>query len=264
MSKITLNSLREKKQSGEKIAMLTAYDAGFAAAAEAAGVEVILVGDSLGNVVQGHDSTLPVTLEEMVYHTRCARAGTREAFLVADLPFMTYASPEQALESSAALMRAGAQMVKLEGGAWLGETIHQLIRHGIPVCGHLGLTPQSVNVIGGYRVQGRTPEQAHELLNNAFALQQAGATLLVVECVPATLGAEMSGALDIPVIGIGAGPDTDGQVLVIADLLGVTPGRPPKFARNFLAGNSEGVKGAIGDYVKSVKAGSFPAPEHCF
>lgn len=264
MSKITLKTLQDKKQAGEKIVVLTAYDASFAVAADSAGVEVLLVGDSLGMVMQGRDSTLPVTLEEMVYHTRCVRAGAKEALVVADLPFMTYPDPAHALESAAALMRAGAHAVKLEGGAWLADTVRRLAHNGIPVCGHVGLLPQSVNLVGGYRVQGRSAEQAHEMLNSAFALQQAGALMLVVECVPATLGEELSRALDIPVIGIGAGPDTDGQVLVLQDMLGITPGRAPKFSRNFLAGNPEGVQGAISAYVKAVKDGSFPAPEHCF
>jgi 3-methyl-2-oxobutanoate hydroxymethyltransferase len=264
MNKVTLTTLQQLKRDGEKIASLTAYDASFAQVGEEAGVEVLLVGDSLGMVLQGQDSTLPVTVADMAYHTRCVRAGAKRPLLVVDMPFMSYADPQQALRSAATLMRAGAHVVKLEGSAWLEETIQALTRHGIPVCGHLGLLPQSVNLLGGYRVQGRDAEQAHDLMNAAFALQEAGARLLVLECIPATLGQEISRAIEIPVIGIGAGPDCDGQVLVLQDLLGITPGRAPAFSKDFLGGNPNGIRGAIGAYVEAVKNGSFPAPEHCF
>lgn len=258
MSTISLRTLDEKKRNGEKIVCLTAYDASFATLLAEAGIDLILVGDSLGMVMQGRDSTLTVTLDEMAYHTRCVRAGAPGAFVVTDMPFATYPDPRTALENAAVLMRAGAQMVKLEGGAWLADTIRLLARHGIPFCGHLGLQPQSVNLLGGYVVQGRTQESAHDLLNNAFALQQAGAHLLILECVPATLGKEMSEALDIPVIGIGAGAGTDGQILVLQDMLGITPGKAPKFARDFLTGREDGLAGAVAAYAAAVRRETFP------
>ncbi|CAD5378817.1 3-methyl-2-oxobutanoate hydroxymethyltransferase [Pseudomonas sp. OF001] len=262
MADVTLTTLRTLKQNGEKIVMLTSYDATFATAACAAGVEVLLVGDSLGNVLQGHDSTLPVSVADMAYHTACVKRGNRGALILSDLPFMSYATLEQALESSAALMRAGAHMVKLEGGAWLCETVQRLAENGIPACVHLGLTPQSVNVFGGYKVQGRDEARAREMREAARALEQAGAAMLLLECVPSALAAEISRAANIPVIGIGAGVDTDGQVLVIHDMLGLNP-RPAKFVRNFMAGQAS-IQDALTAYTQAVKSGQFPAPEHGF
>ncbi len=263
---ITLNSLQKMKAKGEKFAALTAYDALFAELISSAGVEVILVGDSLGMVLQGHDSTLPVTMDHMVYHMNCVRRGNRGAMIMADLPFMSYASEGQSLESAAMLMRAGAHMVKLEGGAWLAESTHLLSERGIPVCAHMGLTPQSINRIGGYRVQGRDPDQAHTIIEEALLLQDAGAAMLLLECVPVALGKEISETLEIPVIGIGAGPHTDGQIMVMHDMLGITPPaiKPPKFIKNFLPESSNGLPGAFKAYADAVHQGRFPAPEHCF
>ncbi len=260
MPDVTLTTLQALKQRGEKIVMLTSYDATFATAACAAGVEVLLVGDSLGNVLQGHDSTLPVSVTDMAYHTACVKRGNRGALILADLPFMSYATLEQALDSSAALMRAGAHMVKLEGGAWLADTVRRLADNGIPACVHLGLTPQSVNVFGGYKVQGRDEARAREMREAAQALEQAGAAMLLLECVPSPLAAEISRAARVPVIGIGAGAETDGQVLVLHDLLGLNP-RPARFVRNFMTGQ-DSIQAALAAYARAVKDGQFPAPEH--
>jgi 3-methyl-2-oxobutanoate hydroxymethyltransferase len=264
MPDVTLTTLQSLKQSGEKIAMLTCYDATFAQAACQAGVDVLLVGDSLGMVLQGHDSTLPVTVAEMAYHTVSVKRGNQGALILADLPFMAYATLEQALNNSAALMQAGAHMVKLEGAAWLAEPIRQLAERGIPVCAHLGLTPQAVNILGGYKVQGRQEAQARQMRADAMALEQAGAAMLLLECVPSELAAEISQTVKIPVIGIGAGSATDGQVLVLHDMLGLSlSGRTPKFVKNFMAGQSS-IQHAISAYVKAVKDQSFPAAEHGF
>ncbi len=261
---ITVETLARMKQSGEKIVALTVYDASFTQRLEEAGVEVLLVGDSLGMVLQGHDSTLPVTLADMIYHTLCVARARHRALLIADLPFMTYMTPAQALGSAARLMQeGGAQMVKLEGGASQVECVRHLVAHGVPVCGHLGLLPQSVHQLGGYRVQGRDAESAQAIRADALALQDAGATLLVLECVPSALAREVTAGVKIPVIGIGAGPDCDGQVLVLHDMLGITPGRPRKFCRDFLEGRGS-VSAALSAYVRAVKDGSFPAPEHGF
>ena len=262
MPDVTLTTLQALKQRGEKIVMLTSYDATFATAACAAGVEVLLVGDSLGNVLQGHDSTLPVSVADMAYHTACVKRGNRGALILADLPFMSYATLEQALDSSAALMRAGAHMVKLEGGVWLADTVRRLADNGIPACVHLGLTPQSVNVFGGYKVQGRDEARAREMREAAQALEQAGAAMLLLECVPSPLAAEISRAARVPVIGIGAGAETDGQVLVLHDLLGLNP-RPARFVRNFMTGQ-DSIQAALAAYARAVKDGQFPAPEHGF
>lgn len=249
---------------GTKIAMLTAYDASFAALADRAGIDVLLIGDSLGMVIQGHDSTLPVTLGDVLYHTRCVAAGCHRPLLIADLPFGSYQeSPEQAYRSSVLALQAGAQMVKLEGGAWLAPTVEFLVTRSIPVCGHVGLQPQSVNALGGYRVQGKTEDAAAALLTDAGVLVNAGASLLVVECVPQALGAALTQEAGVPVIGIGAGPACSGQVLVIYDALGIQPGRPARFVRNFLIGK-DNVEAAIGAYVTAIRDGSFPGPEHCF
>ncbi|MGO1247886.1 MAG: 3-methyl-2-oxobutanoate hydroxymethyltransferase [Oceanisphaera sp.] len=263
MSKITTARLLAMKQEQQKIAMITAYDASFAALFDKAGVHALLIGDSLGMVLQGESSTLKVTVDDMAYHTRCVANGAEKALIVADLPFMSYSNPEQACSNAASLMRAGAQMVKLEGGAWLTETITQLTRQGVPVCGHLGLTPQSVHVFGGFKLQGRAAEQAAQIKQDAKALAAAGAQLLVLECVPTQLAKEISEQLPIPVIGIGAGPDTDGQVLVMQDALGLTSGYVPKFTKNFLAEHGQ-VPAAIAAYVNDVADGRFPGPEHSF
>jgi len=260
----TLAHFAALHRSGEKIVMLTCYDASFAALCDAAGVEILLVGDSLGMVVQGHDSTLPVTLEDMEYHVRMVARGSQKALIVADLPFASYQlSPQQAYSNAARLMVAGAQLVKLEGGRAMADTVRFLVERGIPVCGHVGLVPQSVHQLGGYRVQGKTEDSAHALLEDARVLQQAGAAMLVLEAIPAALAKQVTGALAIPTIGIGAGKDCSGQVLVLYDLLGIYPGRKARFVRNFMSGTSS-VSDAIRQYVAAVKSGAFPAPEHAF
>ena len=263
MRTITINTLQQMKAEGEKFAVIAAYDATFAHFISEAEVEVILVGDSLGMVVQGHDTTLPVTVAQVAYHTEAVKRGARRSLVMADMPFMSYATPEDALKNAAVLMQAGAQMVKLEGGAWLTETIRLLSERGIPTCAHLGLTPQSVNKFGGYKVQGRDADHAQQIQEDALALEAAGADLLVLECVPSSLAASITHELAIPVIGIGAGPHTDAQVLVLYDMLGLTPSRAPKFTRNFLL-DQEDIPAALRTYVLDVKAGRFPAEEHSF
>jgi len=244
--------------------MLTAYDASFAAACDRAGVDVLLVGDSLGMVIQGRETTLAVSLADVLYHTRCVAAGATRALVIADMPFGSYqASPESAYLAAVAAMQAGAQMVKLEGGAWLAPTVAFLTTRGVPVCGHVGLLPQSVHALGGYRVQGKTAEAADALLKDARALVAAGAAMLVVECVPTAVGEALTRAAGVPVIGIGAGPSCSGQVLVIYDALGIQPGRAARFVRNFMTGH-DGIEAALAAYVAAVSDGSFPAPEHCF
>jgi 3-methyl-2-oxobutanoate hydroxymethyltransferase len=259
---VTVPGLRAMKSRGEKIVVLTCYDASFAAQMEAAGIDVALVGDSLGNVVQGQTSTVPVTLDQMVYHTSLVARGIRATLLVADLPFMQYRDPATALAASARLMaEGGAAMVKLEGGAdWTCEVIAALTSRDIPVCAHLGLTPQSVHKMGGYRMQGKTDEAAARLLAESQAVARAGAELLVLESVPAALAGQITRELPIPTIGIGAGLDCDGQVLVCYDMLGITPGRRPKFSKDFLAGRGS-IRDAIMAYADDVRAGRFPAPE---
>jgi len=264
MPAVTLTTLNGLKAKGEKITMLTCYDATFAKAASEAGVEVLLVGDSLGMVLQGHDSTLPVSTADMAYHTACVKRGNAGALILADLPFMAHATCEQALANSATLMQAGAHMVKIEGAAWLAETITLLAQRGVPVCAHLGLTPQAVNVFGGYKVQGRQEAQAEQLRRDAQALEQAGAAMLLLECVPSALASEISQAVSIPVIGIGAGSGTDGQVLVLHDMLGLSlSGRVARFVKNFMVGQQD-IQGALAAYVAAVKDVSFPASEHGF
>ena len=264
MHDITITTLNDMKARGEKIAVLTSYDASFTHQAEQAGVEVLLVGDSLGMVVQGHESTLPVTLDEMVYHTANVARASRRALIIADLPFMTHNDPQQALTSAGALMKqGGAHMVKLEGGAPQLAMVRALTERGVPVCGHLGLLPQSVHRLGGYRVQGRDGHSATQILEDACALAKADAQLLVLECVPAMLAAEITRAVDIPVIGIGAGADTDGQVLVLYDMLGITPGKRPSFSKDFLA-EAGSIPAALAAYVRAVKDGSFPGASHSF
>jgi 3-methyl-2-oxobutanoate hydroxymethyltransferase len=260
----TILTLHQLARDGEKIAMLTCYDASFAKVLDAAGVDALLIGDSLGMVLQGHSSTLPVTLEQIAYHTRCVAAGTQRALIIADMPFASYQeSREQAFRNAAQLMAAGAHMVKIEGGAWLTPTIEFIVARGIPVCGHLGLTPQSVHALGGYRIQGKTPEAAGLLHADAKSLADAGATLLVLELMPATVAAAVTAKLPMPTIGIGAGPGCSGQVLVLHDMLGITAGKVPRFVRNFLDGQP-GIEAAIRAYVQAVKDKSFPAPEHCY
>ncbi len=265
MSSITLATLRKMKRDGEKIACLTAYDASFARLVEAAGTEVVLVGDSLGMVVQGRESTVPVTLDEMVYHSAMVRRGCSRPLLVVDMPFLSYSrDPALALESAARLMKeGGAQVVKLEGGAAVLDSVQRLSELGVPVCAHLGLLPQSVHKLGGYRVQGREEASAAAILHDAQRLAEAGADLLVLECVPSGLAAEVTAAVEIPVIGIGAGPACDGQVLVLYDMLGITPGHRPKFSRDFLAG-ADSVADALDSFVRAVKSGEFPAASESF
>lgn len=260
---ITLSTLMKLKQQGEKFTCLTAYDACFAKLISEAGVEVILIGDSLGMVLQGHESTLAVTMADMVYHISCVKRGNQGAFLIGDMPFMSYASETQTLENAATLMRAGAHMIKIEGGAWIAHSTHLLAERGIPVCAHMGLTPQSINRIGGYHVQGRDPEQAESIIAEAKLLEESGASILLLECVPQSLAQTISESLSIPVIGIGAGPNTDAQVMVLHDLLGISP-ITPKFVKNFLQQSDAGIPGALRSYVDEVKSKRFPAPEHCF
>src|SRR5574340_318207 len=260
----TLTALQAMRDKDEKIAVLTCYDASFAALLEAQGVDVLLVGDSLGMVLQGHETTLPVSLDDMVYHTACVARGAAQAFIIADMPFGTFqVSPQKTFAHAARLMAAGAQMVKLEGGAEMVETVGFLTGRGIPVCGHIGLTPQSVHQMGGYRVQGKEPAAAQRLLQDAAALERAGAGMLVLETMPALLAAEITAALSIPNDGIGAGAAGFGQVLVLYDMLDIYPGKKERVAKNFLhcAGS---VAAAVKSYVAEVKAGSFPAPEHGF
>lgn len=260
---VTAPSLIAMRQKGEPIAMLTCYDASFASLMDRCGVDVLLVGDSLGMVCQGHASTLPVSVEDVVYHTACVTRGNRTSLIVADMPFGSYATPEAAFHNAVLLMQAGAQMVKIEGGSWLLDTVRFLTERAVPVCAHLGLTPQSVHQLGGYKVQGKTMEAAERLKADALALQAAGASLLVLEAIPSALGTEATGLLAIPTIGIGAGPDCSGQVLVMHDLLGVFPGRKARFVKNFMEGQTS-IEAAVRAYVAAVKDKSFPAAEHCF
>jgi 3-methyl-2-oxobutanoate hydroxymethyltransferase len=262
--RLNLTDIRKLRAAGEKLAMLTAYDASFAAQADAAGVELLLVGDSLGMVVQGHDSTLPVTLEHMIYHTGLVARGAKRALVIADMPFGSYQeSPAQALRNAVPLLAAGAQMVKLEGGEAMAETVRFLVERGVPVCGHVGLTPQSVHQLGGYRVQGKSDAAAEKFLQEARAIQDAGAAMLVLEAIPAALAKRATEALAIATIGIGAGVDCSGQVLVVYDMLDLYPGRKARFVKNFLA-EAGSIQGAIAAYTKAVKAKTFPGPEHGF
>jgi 3-methyl-2-oxobutanoate hydroxymethyltransferase len=265
MKKNTLHTLQALKANGEPITMLTAYDATFAKLISEQGVESILIGDSLGMVMQGLDSTVSVSMQSICYHIRCVAQGNSSAFLIGDMPYMSYASEEQTLNNAAQLMQAGANMVKLEGGEWLLPSIKKLVACGIPVCAHLGLTPQSVDALGGFKVQGRDKTQAKKIINDALALEKAGASLLVLECVPQQLAKQITEKLSIPTIGIGAGKDTDGQVLVLQDMLGLNSDFKPKFVRDFMNDpKSNNVNEAIALYVQSVKDKSFPSDEHCF
>jgi 3-methyl-2-oxobutanoate hydroxymethyltransferase len=260
----TLTALKAMRGKGEKIAVLTCYDASFAALLEAQGIDVLLVGDSLGMVLQGHETTLPVTLGDMIYHTACVARGAKQAFIISDMPFGTFqVSPEKTFEHAAQLMAAGAQMVKLEGGASMVETVRFLTGRGIPVCGHIGLTPQSVHQLGGYRVQGKESAAAQKLLEDAVVLEQAGAGMLVLEAVPALLATEITAQLTIPTIGIGAGAACSGQVLVLHDMLDIYPGKKARFVKNYMQGATS-IAAAVANYVAEVKAGSFPAQEHSF
>ncbi len=255
---MSLQRLLDMHASGDKITMLTCYDAAFASVLEEAGVETLLVGDSLGMVLQGQASTVPVLLDEMVYHTACVARGRKSAWLIADLPFGSYhQSPQQAFTSALRLVQAGAHMVKLEGGGWTAATVRFLVERGIPVCAHLGLTPQTVTMLGGYKVQGRNEAAANLLKQQAQELVEAGAQMLVLEMVPAVLAAEVTRMLPIPVIGIGAGVGCSGQVLVLHDMLNVTPGRLPRFVKNFMLGAAS-VQEAVRHYVAEVKAQTFP------
>lgn len=263
MGKKTVSTLAKMKRNGEKIATVTAYDASFAKLFDEAGIHAILIGDSLGMVLQGHDDTLPVTTEQIAYHTRCVAKGSEEALIIADMPFMSYTTPEQTYANATILMQAGANMVKLEGGKWLIETIQGLTERGVPVCAHLGLTPQSVNIFGGFKVQGRSEHKANEMVEHAMKLAKAGAQLLVLECIPSELAARITDAIKIPTIGIGAGSSTDGQILVMHDLIGISAGYIPKFSKNYL--NETGnISLAIAKYIEEVQSGVFPGAEQVF
>lgn len=260
----TLSTLQKMRDDGEKIAMVTCYDASFAAVLESAGVDILLVGDSLGNVVQGEETTLPVTLDDMIYHTRCVVRGSSSAFIMVDMPFGTsQITPEDTFQNAAELMAAGANMVKIEGGEIMSETVEFLIRRGIPVCAHIGLTPQSVHQLGGYKVQGESVHQAKQLMIDAVALEKAGASMLLMEVVPAALAKKVTKRLSIPTVGIGAGIDCSAQVLVLYDMLGIYSGKKARFMKNFMTG-AESIQVAVENYVKEVKAGRFPGPEHGF
>ena len=264
MVRLTISQLQKMRNDGKRIAMLTCYDASFAALLDSQEVDILLIGDSLGMVLQGHDSTLPVTLEQIAYHTGCVVRGSTRAFVMADMPFGSYQeSPAQAFRSAAVLMAAGAQMVKLEGGAEFAETVRFLVARGVPVCAHVGLTPQSVHQLGGYRVQGKTPAAEMRLIADAHALEQAGAQMLLMEAIPATLATHVTRELHIPTIGIGAGAGCTGQVLVLHDMLNVFPGKKARFVRNFMEGSSS-IGDAVKRYVGAVRDGSFPGPEHSF
>jgi len=260
---VTLPALNTLRANGEKITMLTCYDASFATLMEKSGVEILLIGDSLGMVCNGHTSTLPVTVGEVAYHTAAVARGAKSAMIMADLPFGSYGTPEQALASCVQLMQAGAHIIKIEGAGWLADTVRFLVERGVPVCAHIGLTPQFVHQLGGYKVQGKTLEGAEALKADALTLQAAGASIVLLEAVPSSVGKAVTEALAIPTIGIGAGPDCSGQVLVMHDLLGVFPGRKARFVRNFMEGQPS-IDAAFSAYVAAVKDGSFPALEHCF
>ncbi len=265
MKPVTLSTVREMKRRGEKITCLTAYDYSFASLLDRAGMDMVMVGDSLGMVMQGHDSTLPVSVADMVYHSRCVARGVSRALLIVDMPFMSYQqSPQHAIAAAGRLMqKGGAQVVKLEGGEPMAETVRFLVERGIPICAHLGLTPQSVHQLGGYRVQGRETTSAERIRHDAKLLQEAGASLLVLEAVPAELAKAITAELEIPTIGIGAGKDCDGQVLVLQDMLGIYPRPSPKFSKNFMQGAAD-IEAAVKAYISAVKSGSFPGPEHSF
>jgi len=260
---MTISKLLAMRAEGEKITMLTAYDSTMSALLNRSGVDTILIGDSLGNVIQGHSSTTPVTVEQVAYHTECVARANSHAFIIADLPFASYGDPVQALDSAAELMRAGADMVKLEGGDWQVGIIQYLVERSVPVCAHLGLLPQSVHILGGYKVQGKSKDAASLMLEQAIACEQAGAQMIVLEAIPSSLGKLITESLSIPTIGIGAGANCSGQVLVLQDMLGISPGKPPKFVKNFMDGHAS-IEAAVKAYVREVKSGKFPGPEHGF
>jgi 3-methyl-2-oxobutanoate hydroxymethyltransferase len=261
---VTLATLARMKAEGKKITSLTCYDASFAVLLDEADVDVVLVGDSMGMVIQGHDTTVPVTMDDIVYHCRAVARGLHRPFLIADMPFMSYPSKERALENAVRLMQeGGAKMVKLESGASQADVVEFLAGHDIAVCAHLGLRPQSVHKTGGFRVQGREQDAAAQMLETARRLESAGADIVLLECIPADLGKAITAELHVPVIGIGAGPDTDGQILVIYDILDITTGRKPRFVQNFMQGAGDN-REALKRYVEAVRAGTYPAPEHCF
>lgn len=261
---VTISTLAGMRRNGEKIACITAYDASFANLVDVAGVDVVLVGDSLGMVIQGHETTVPVSVDDMVYHTRCVSRGLKRPLLIADMPFASYALPEPAFRNAARLMQeGGAQMVKLEGGLVQVRTVEFLSSRDIPVCAHIGLTPQSVHKLGGFKVQGREEGAADRMVSEAKALENAGADMVLLECVPSAIGAAVRAAVDVPVIGIGAGPEVDGQILVLYDIIGLTPGRKPRFVRDYST-ETENPLQAVQAYVASVRDASYPASEHCF
>jgi 3-methyl-2-oxobutanoate hydroxymethyltransferase len=262
MKPVTVDTLLQTKINQEKFSCIAAYDAIFARVLNQADIDVILVGDSLGMVLQGHPSTVPVTLEQMVYHTQCVTRGNQKALIMADMPFMTFSNTQDCVKAATALMQAGAHMVKIEGGQWLCDSISTLVAGGIPVCAHIGLTPQSVNTLGGYKVQGRSETAAEQMISDAKALEKAGAQIILMECVPTELAKSIDAAVSIPTIGIGAGPNTTGQVLVLHDLLGLNP-EPAKFVKNFMQG-SNSIQQAVEHYNQAVKDGSFPSAEHSF
>jgi len=261
---VNISTLMKMKAAGEPIACITAYDASFASLVDRAGADLVLVGDSLGMVIQGHDTTVPVTVDDVIYHTRVVARGLRRAFLVADMPFMSYSSEKQALENAVRMMQeGGAMMVKLEGGAGQVRIVEHLARHDIPVCAHIGLKPQSVHKIGGFKVQGRDAKKARQMLDDAVALEEAGADIILLECVPNELGKAVRASVGVPVIGIGAGPDVDGQILVLYDVIGITPGRLPRFVKNYME-EAESPFDACRLFVQAIKSREYPAPEHCF
>jgi 3-methyl-2-oxobutanoate hydroxymethyltransferase len=263
--RITLSNLHKMMREGERITMLTCYDASFASLLDSAGVDTLLIGDSLGNVLQGHESTLPVTLRDIVYHTGCVARGAKRSFIIGDMPFGTFqVSPQDAFRNAAEIMAAGAQMVKIEGGRLMLETINFLTERGIPVCGHLGLTPQSVHQLGGYKVQGKAEDDAQRLLDDARILEEAGAGMIVLEAIPAALASQVTAAAKVPTIGIGAGVDCHGQVLVLHDMLDVYPGKKAKFVKNFMKAAAGSIHDAVALYVEEVRSGRFPGREHSF
>jgi 3-methyl-2-oxobutanoate hydroxymethyltransferase len=264
MPRLTLHQLQARKQEKRKISMLALYDASFARVASAAGVDILFIGDSLGMVIKGNENTLKVNTEEIAYHTACVATGNINSLVMADLPFMSYYSPDVAAQHAKNLIQAGAEIIKIEGGAWLAETIAFLTERGIPVCAHLGLTPQFIHILGGFKIQGRGQDQAQVLRDSAKILEEAGAKLIVLECVPYLLAKDITDALSIPVIGIGAGPFCDGQVLVVYDILGLSPGKPMKCTKNYLQNTALGIKGAIEEYVHEVQVNLFPTLEHSF
>ena len=260
----SLTTLQKMVENNEKIAVLTCYDATFATILENSGVDVLLVGDSLGNVLQGENTTLSVTLDDMIYHTRCVAQGTDKALIITDMPFGTYqTSPEQAFKNACKIIAAGAHMVKIEGGHIMTDTIQFLSQRGIPVCAHIGLTPQSIHQLGGYKLQGNSEKSAKLILDDAKSLEKSGANMLVMELIPAKLAKKITQALSIPTIGIGAGNNCSGQVLVLHDMLGLFQGKKPRFIKDFMA-DAQSIQEAVKNYVAAVKTGQFPSTEHQF